>query len=71
MVMVVVILGGLGNIKGSFVGAFIIALVENLVVSFMPSGAYLKTVFVLLVMVIILVVRPGGLFGIVFEEERL
>jgi len=71
MVMVVVILGGLGNIKGSFVGAFIIALVENLVVSFLPSGAYLKTVFVLLVMVIILVVRPGGLFGIVFEEERL
>lgn len=71
MVMVVVILGGLGNIKGSFIGAFIIALVENLVVWFMPSGAYLKTVFALLVMVIILVARPGGLFGIVFEEERL
>jgi branched-chain amino acid transport system permease protein len=70
-VMVIVVLGGLGNIKGSFIGAFIVALVENLVVTFMPSGSYLKTVFVLLVMVIILVVRPGGLFGVVFEEERL
>jgi branched-chain amino acid transport system permease protein len=71
MVMVIVILGGLGNIKGSFIGAFIIALVEVLVVSLVPSGAYLKMVFALLAMVIVLVVRPGGLFGVVFEEERL
>ena len=70
-VMVIVVLGGLGNIKGSFIGAFVIALVENLVVFFLPAGSYLKTAFVLLVMVIVLVVRPGGLFGIVFEEERL
>jgi len=71
MVMVIVILGGLGNIKGSFIGAFIIALAEVLVVSLVPSGAFLKTVFAMLVMVIVLVVRPGGLFGVVFEEERL
>ncbi len=71
MVMVIVILGGLGNIKGSFIGAFIIALVEVLVVSLLPAGAFLKMVFAMLVMVIVLVVRPGGLFGIVFEEERL
>ena len=70
-VMVIVVVGGLGNIKGSFIAAFIIALVQNLVGTFMPSGAYLKMVFALLAMVIILVVRPGGLFGVVFEEERL
>jgi branched-chain amino acid transport system permease protein len=64
-------LGGLGSVKGSIIGAFIIALVEVLVVSLMPSGAYLKTVFAIVVMVIVLVVRPGGLFGVVFEEERL
>jgi len=71
MVMVIVVLGGLGNIKGSFIGAFIIALVEVLVVSLVPQGSFLKMVFAMLVMVIVLVVRPGGLFGIVFEEERL
>ena len=71
MVMVIVILGGLGSVKGSIIGAFIIALVEVLVVVRMPSGAYLKTVFAIVVMVIVLVVRPGGLFGVVFEEERL
>lgn len=71
MVMVIVILGGLGNIKGSFIGAFIIALAEVLVVSLVPAGSFLKMVFAMLVMVIVLVVRPGGLFGVVFEEERL
>lgn len=71
MVMVIVILGGLGNIKGSFIGAFIIALAEVLVVSLVPAGAFLRMVFAMLVMVIVLVVRPGGLFGVVFEEERL
>jgi branched-chain amino acid transport system permease protein len=71
MMLVIVVLGGLGSIKGSIIGAFIIALVENLVVFLMPQGAYLKVTFALLVLVIVLVVRPGGLFGITFEEERL
>jgi len=71
MVMVIVVLGGLGSIKGSFIGAFIIALVETLVVFMVPGGSYLQVAFALLAMVIVLVVRPGGLFGIVFEEERL
>ena len=71
MVMVIVVLGGLGSIKGSIIGAFIIALVETLVVFLVPGGSYLQMAFALLAMVIVLVVRPGGLFGIVFEEERL
>lgn len=71
MVMVIVVLGGLGSVKGSLIGAFIIGFVETAVVFFLPGGAFLSTAFALLVMVIILVVRPEGLFGVVFEEERL
>jgi branched-chain amino acid transport system permease protein len=71
MIMVVVVLGGLGSIKGAIIGAFIIALVEVSVATLMPSYAYLKVVFAILAMVIVLSVRPGGLFGIMFEEERL
>lgn len=71
MVMAIITLGGLGSIKGSVVGAFILALVEVLVVFLLPTGAFLKGAFALLVMVIVLIVRPEGLFGIVFEEERL
>jgi branched-chain amino acid transport system permease protein len=71
MVMVIVVLGGLGSIKGAIIGAFIIALVEVLVSTLMPNYAYLKVVFAILAMVIVLSVRPGGLFGVIFEEERL
>jgi branched-chain amino acid transport system permease protein len=71
MMMVIVVLGGLGSIKGSIIGSFIIGFVETLVTITLPQGGYLKTTFILLVMVIVLLVRPGGLFGIMLEEERL
>lgn len=71
MVMAIITLGGLGSVKGSVIGAFILALVEVLVVFLLPTGAFLKGAFALLVMVIVLIVRPEGLFGVVFEEERL
>ena len=71
MIMVIVVLGGLGSIMGSVIGAFIIGFVETLVTLTLPSGAYLSMTFVLLAMVIVLIVKPGGLFGIVLEEERL
>jgi len=70
-VLVIVVLGGLGSVKGSIIGAFIIALVEVSVAVLMPQYSYLKVVFSILAMVIVLIVRPGGLFGVIFEEERL
>jgi branched-chain amino acid transport system permease protein len=71
MVMAIITLGGLGSVKGSVVGAFILAFVEVLVVFLLPAGAFLKGAFALLVMVIVLIVRPEGLCGVAFEEERL
>jgi len=71
VILVIVVLGGLGSIKGSFIGAYLIALVEVLAIQFMPQGAFLAMPLMLLVLVIVLVVRPGGLFGIILEEERL
>jgi branched-chain amino acid transport system permease protein len=71
MVLVIVVLGGLGSVKGSIIGAFIIALVEVSVAILMPQYAYLRVVFAILAMIIVLIVRPGGLFGVIFEEERL
>lgn len=71
MIMAIIVLGGLGSVKGSFIGAFILALVEVLVVYLLPTGAFLKGAFALAVMVAVLVFRPEGLFGVVFEEERL
>lgn len=65
----VVILGGLGSIKGSLVGAFIIAFAEQSVLLFLVGGESLRGVASLLVMVLVLLLRPKGLFGKRVEME--
>ena len=70
MMMAVVVLGGLGSIKGSFAGAYILGFAEALVVFLIPMGAYLKGSVALSIMILVLLIRPEGLFGISFEEER-
>jgi branched-chain amino acid transport system permease protein len=70
MMMAVVVLGGMGSIKGSFTGAYILGLAESLVVFLIPMGAFLKGSVALTVMILVLIIRPEGLFGVAFEEER-
>jgi branched-chain amino acid transport system permease protein len=70
MMMAVVVLGGLGSIKGSFVGAYMMGFAEALVVFLIPQGAFLKGPVALSIMILVLLIRPEGLFGIAFEEER-
>ena len=70
MVLAVVVLGGLGSIKGSLLGALILGFAETLVVFLSPSGAFLKGSVALTIMLIVILVRPSGLFGVSFEEER-
>src|SRR5688572_13837318 len=68
--LAIVVLGGLGSLKGSLIGALIIGYVEAITVFAIPAGAYLKGAVALLIMVIVLLARPEGLFGVAFEEER-
>jgi branched-chain amino acid transport system permease protein len=70
MMMAVVVLGGLGSIKGSFVGAYILGFAEAMVVFLIPMGSFLKGSVALSIMILVLLIRPEGLFGIAFEEER-
>jgi branched-chain amino acid transport system permease protein len=35
-----------------------------------PKGAFLKGSVALMIMILVLLLRPEGLFGIYFEEER-
>jgi len=65
----IVILGGLGNVKGTFVGALIVGFAETGVVTFVPEGTYLKGAAALAIMVAVLLLRPRGLFGKHIELE--
>ena len=68
--LAIVVLGGLGSLKGSLIGSLIIGYVEAITVFALPSGAFLKGAVALSIMVLVLLVRPEGLYGVAFEEER-
>ncbi len=70
IMLAVVVLGGLGSIKGSFAAAYILGFTESLVVFLLPMGSFLKVSVALSVMILVLLIRPEGLFGVAFEEER-
>jgi branched-chain amino acid transport system permease protein len=57
---VVVVIGGIGSIKGAFVGALLIGLADAFGKVFFPQFA---SVVVYALMAAVLVSRPGGLFG--------
>ncbi len=67
---VIVVLGGMGSIKGTIIGAFILAMVENFGSILLPDPtralAY-KDAYGLLLLILTLLFRPQGLFG---EKER-
>jgi branched-chain amino acid transport system permease protein len=69
-VLSVVVLGGLGSLKGSLLGALLIGYVEAITVFALPQGAFLKGAVALSIMVVVLLVRPEGLYGVAYEEER-
>jgi len=60
LAFVVVIVGGLGSLRGALAGALLVGLLDDFGKAFFPQFA-LFTVFV--PMALILVVRPTGLFG--------
>ena len=60
LAMVVVIIGGMGSLKGAFVGSLLVGLIDNFGKALFPE----LSMFTLFApMAIILAVRPTGLFG--------
>jgi branched-chain amino acid transport system permease protein len=60
LALIVVILGGVGSLLGALVGSFIIGFLYNFGTALLPDLAY---VILFLPMVLILALRPQGLFG--------
>lgn len=64
---VVVVLGGMGNVVGALAGGLLIGVVEGLSGYFISPA--LKEAVYFLIFLVVLVIRPSGLFGIVGSEE--
>lgn len=60
IVFAVVVIGGMGSIGGSIVTGLGLGVIEGLTKTFYPAGS---TLVIFLVMVLVLIMRPAGLFG--------
>jgi branched-chain amino acid transport system permease protein len=63
----IMLLGGLGNIKGAMVGGLILGVAEILSVGYLASSY--RDAFAFGVMILILIFRPSGLFGSLIHED--
>jgi branched-chain amino acid transport system permease protein len=62
------LIGGLGSIYGAMVGGLILGIVEVLSVAYLESS--LRDAFAFGLMILILIVRPNGLFQTGIRMER-
>jgi len=60
VVFAVVVIGGMGSIMGSIVTGFIVGILEGLTKVFYPAAS---STVIFVVMAVVLLVRPAGLFG--------
>jgi branched-chain amino acid transport system permease protein len=60
LALIVVILGGVGSLVGTFVASFIIGFIYTFGIALVPDLAY---VILFLPMVLVIAFRPSGLFG--------
>ena len=66
LIFAAVVLGGLGTAYGAMVGGFVVGIAVEMSTLFMPNE--LKTAVGLVVLIVILLVKPQGLFG---TRERI
>ncbi|MGB6242224.1 MAG: branched-chain amino acid ABC transporter permease [Castellaniella sp.] len=78
MTLVVIVIGGIGSIRGAFLGALVVGLVDTLGRTILPGllrqalaqdlastlGAALSSMAVYILMVVVLVIKPEGLFPV-------
>ena len=85
LAFVVIVIGGIGSIRGAFVAAIFVGLVDTLGRAFLPdllrqilsssaastAAPALSSMLIYLLMAIVLVVRPEGLFPVVEQMSAL
>ncbi len=59
--LVIVIMGGVRDIRGTILAAFILGLVETMVASLIDPGLTLAAAYLLFILT--LIIRPEGIFG--------
>jgi branched-chain amino acid transport system permease protein len=62
---IVIVIGGLGSLRGAFAGSLLIGIADTFGKAYLPS---LALFLIYLAMILVLLVRPQGLFGIKYSD---
>lgn len=57
------VMGGIGNIPGAMLGGFILGFCEVMLVGFFPEASGYRDAFAFVILILILLFRPGGILG--------
>lgn len=60
---VAAVIGGIGSVPGSVLGGFILGISETMLVAFFPSLSTFRDAFTFILLILMLLVKPTGLFG--------
>jgi branched-chain amino acid transport system permease protein len=63
------VFGGIGSIQGAVVGGLMLGFIEIMTVAFLPSLSGYRDAFAFILLVVILLVKPTGLFGEKQEDK--
>ncbi|WP_036224352.1 branched-chain amino acid ABC transporter permease [Mesoaciditoga lauensis] len=63
------VIGGIGSVPGAVVGGFILGMTEILVVGFFPNLAGYRDVFAYVILIVLLMFRPTGIFTVYSEQK--
>ncbi|MDR1512016.1 MAG: branched-chain amino acid ABC transporter permease [Propionibacteriaceae bacterium] len=55
------VLGGIGNLRGAMLGGFLLGMIESMVAGYISAGY--KDVVTFIILIAVLVLRPGGILG--------
>jgi branched-chain amino acid transport system permease protein len=61
------VVGGLGSLPGAVLGAFVLGVTETFAAAYVSSA--FRDLFSFALMILIIIVRPGGLLGVVSQEK--
>ncbi len=57
------VVGGIGSIPGAMLGGLLIGIAEAMAVGYLPQGSTFQDLWVFLLLIIVLLIRPTGLLG--------
>ncbi len=63
------VIGGIGSVPGALVGGFLLGMVEILIVGFFPNLAGYRDAFAYVILIVLLMFRPSGIFKVYSEQK--